>query len=440
MVKWAIRGVGILLVLVLVVSLSACSGGRFGSNTDDNPNKEYYRGSEGVRMQFSNPTDPPSRMYYYSQGARPEDNEFGISIDLHNIGASYTRGGVYVSGYDPYLIHIDGIDIPRLNQGWGNCDLDFGLGGIVSGNFWQDLKATVNCEGVSTSAYFEGSDSWGFRAESLGPLADKLGLSTDIFDNVGVSYDQLGSSNDLGFNIGNDFNFDAFNHGKGLIMMLSALSFDRYNGEEFLLAPDAPEYPGGERDTVVFNGKLKNWNRGVDKRDVTFMITNCYLYSTYASPMICIDPAPMSEGRKVCRPKEITFNGGNGAPVAITRIEQENTRRSVYFDIYIQNIGGGTVFDMGYIERCSPYYPSDLSTKYKDKVYLIDVRVGGQHLECTPDKFEGVRLIPGQGGHVRCRYDLEYVTSKSAYETPLIVELGYGYSTTDMRRTTIKRV
>ncbi|MFP4118635.1 MAG: hypothetical protein ACLFTH_01115 [Candidatus Woesearchaeota archaeon] len=440
MAKRATRAVLTLLLIVVLISLTGCTGGRFGTGTDDNPDKEYYKGSEGVRMQFSNPTDPPNRMYYYSDNGRPEDHEFGISVDLHNVGASYTRGGLYVSGYDPYLVHIEGIDIPRMDQGWGDCDFDFDIGGIASGNFWENVAATVNCQGVSTGGYFEGPESWGFRAESLGPLVEKLGLETDILDDVGLSYDKKRQGGDLSFNLGDDFNFDAFNHGKGLILMLSGLSFDRYNGKEFMLAPDNPSYPGGERETFVFNGKLDHWTKGVDKRDVTFMVTNCYLYSTYASPMVCIDPAPMSEGRKVCSPREITYNGGNGAPVAITRIEQENTRRSVYFDIYIKNIGSGTVFDMGQIEKCSPYYPGDLSTRYKDKVYLIDVRIGGQHLECNPDKFEGVRLVSGKEGHVRCRYDLEYVTSKSAYETPLVVEVGYGYSNTMNARTTVKRV
>jgi hypothetical protein len=74
-----------------------------------------------------------------------------------------------------------------------------------------------------------------------------------------------------------------------------------------------------------------------------------------------------------------------------------------------------------------------------NKVYVLDARIGDQHLDCTPNRGDGIRLVNGQG-NVRCEYDLEYLTAKSAYETPLIVELGYGYSTTMTRRVTFKRV
>ncbi|MGM5479930.1 MAG: hypothetical protein ACQESC_00550 [Nanobdellota archaeon] len=436
-----VRIVSVMMVFTLLIALTGCSmGGKFGSNSNDDPNKEYYRGSEGVRMTFANPSDPPSKMYYYSRGAQPGDHDFAVAVDLHNIGGSYTRGGVYISGYDPYLIHIEDINIPKLDQGWGDCTIDFNMGGIDSDSFLDTVSSVVSCEGVGTDAYFEGDGRFGMSADSLGPLAELLGIEAEVLDNIGFDYNQMGDQANFGFSVDDDLDFNLFNHGRGLLMMLSGISFDRYNGKEFYLRPDDPDYPGGEMETLVFNGELQEWTKGVDKRTMRFMVTNCYLYSTYASPMVCIDPAPMSEGRKVCRPREVTFNGGNGAPVAITRIEQENTRQSVFFDIHIDNIGAGTVFDMGQIERCSPYYPADLSTRYKDKVYVIDVRIGDQSLSCTPDRFDGVKLIPGQGGRVRCRYDLEYVTAKSAYETPLVVELGYGYSQTMTRQTTVKRV
>ena len=93
---------------------------------------------------------------------------------------------------------------------------------------------------------------------------------------------------------------------------------------------------------------------------------------------------------------------------------------------------------MGYLERCSPYYPGRLSTLHVNKVYVVDARIGNTHLRCTPDRGDGVRLVDGRGSF-RCFYDLEYQTAKSAYETPLIIELAYGYGETMMRATTIKR-
>lgn len=429
-----------LLILSLLV-LSACTGGLpFSRTASTNQNRDYYVGTDGVIMRFADPTTPPARMYYYETGTQL-DNSFQILVDVHNIGSSFTKGALYVSGYDPYMIQIDNMDIARTGSSfWSNCF--FNVNFLGGGN----SRSSANCQNVDLDV---GGGGFGFSSNDLGALADQLNIDAGFLDGIGVSIDTYGDL-DIGVST-NNLDLDVFNHGVALLIWAdrAGLSLTRYNGLNYdgepagagILQPDYPQFPGGETNTINFNGYVRNWPQGLDQTDkpVTFLVTNCFIYSTVATPQVCIDPAPYDQGVKVCQPRPTNFNGGNGAPVAISIIEQENSLRKVFFEINIQNVGGGTVFDLGAIEACSPYYPGRLTAQHLNKVYILDARIGNQQLDCTPNRGDGVRLINGRG-QFRCEYDMEYATAKSAYETPLIVELGYGYSTTMQRKTTIRRV
>ena len=433
----------LLFLLVLSLSLTACIGQSTGwfnnNNQQNNAWSRYFEGTEGINMRFSDPSMPPPRMFYDST-ADPDDNAFQVAIDVQNVGSSWGRGGLYVSGYDPSMIRIDGIDIPKLSGGWGDCVVDWGIVGGQSG-FFDSVIGQVGCSETGLAGYNYGGNDWGVAINDLGQL---FGNEDAVWSDWSFSYDQQGNNPQFSLGFGDNFNLDALNRGQGLIILLAGLDFARFNGREYLLHPDDYNFPGGEPDTIVFEGQVRNWPQGLDATDrrVPFLVTNCYAYATYAAPQVCIDPSPFDDTQvqnKVCRPREITFNGGNGAPVAVTSIEQENSRNRVFFTINIQNVDNGQVYDMGYLERCSPYFPGRVSPQALDKVYILDARIGTQQLQCTPDRGDGVRLINGRG-QFTCRYNMEFQTANSAYETPLILELGYGYSQTIQRSMTIKRV
>lgn len=434
----------LLSLLAISLVLTGCMGQSTGffnpfAPQDNNPMNRYFVGTEGVNMRFSDPSAPPPVMWYDSS-ADPDDNQFIISVDVQNVGSSWSRGGLFVSGYDPSMIRIKDIDIPRLNGGWGDCVIDFGvIGGYPGAGFFDSFMGNIGCSETGFNAYSQGSDNWGFAIRSLG---DVFGQQDTWWSDIGFNYDNQNGNPAFGMSLTDNFNLDFLNRGNGLLIMLSGLDFQRFNGKEYILAPDDYNYPGGEMDTIIFEGEVRGWPRGLDATDrpVPFQVTNCFAYATYAAPQVCVDPAPFDQGvNKVCQPREITFNGGNGAPVAVTSVEQENSRNYVYFTINIQNMDNGRVFDMGYLERCSPYFPGRVSQSVLDKVYILDARIGEQHLYCTPDRGDGVRLVNGRG-QFRCRYTLEYQTARSAYETPLIIELGYGYSQNIQRQMIIKRI
>jgi hypothetical protein len=419
------------LALVLVLFLAACTGSPFG-NTNNGP-RNYYTGSRGVIMQFADPQSPPSQVYYY-QDAEYDDNKFNILVDVRNDGASYAKGGLYIGGYDPYMFLVEDMNIPNTQSGtWEDCFLDFN-----NFNNFNSIGGTIQCSTAGTSGYFNNKDSWGASVNRLG---DVFNIENEFLSNLGLTYNQQGDDAQWGINFGDaSILGNTYNNGKAVNFMIDLLNFERYNGRGYgPLEPDTASYPGGEQTLESFDVTIRNWPQGLDSTNpIPFMVTNCYAYSTYAAPQVCIDPAPFDNRRKACREGTISYNS-NGAPVAITNIDTENTGRKTFFDITIQNVGPGDVYDLGYVERCNPYSPYELRSSELNKLYIIDARIGGQPLKCTPDRYDGVRLINGRG-QVRCEYNIEYGTVGNAYQTELVMELAYGYAEFMQRTVTVRRV
>ena len=54
-----------------------------------------------------------------------------------------------------------------------------------------------------------------------------------------------------------------------------------------------------------------------------------------ADVVVCIDPDPYSvvQEQKVCNIGDVSVSGGQGAPIAVTRIEEEVGSDKIYFRI-----------------------------------------------------------------------------------------------------------
>ncbi len=430
----------IIAILLVSLILTACGGSSGGIGSQ----RDYYVGTAGVEAKFQTGS-PPSRLYYYESS--PDDNIFDIFVDIHNQGSSFTKGGVYLSGYDPSMIKITGIDIQKTSGNWNNCGVSLGFnqnlfaGGNLEdyfgegGNFWKGVSGAIDCVDSGVSGTYYDDTNWETSIRDIGELT-----KTPWLEGVGLDITRNGDGASFGLKIGDDFDIKYLNHGTGLLVIMSGMSFSWYNGREYLLRPNTLDYPGGEMTTEAFEVKVENWPEGLDKLDkVPFLLTNCYLYTTFANEMVCIDPAPFEDRPKVCRSTTITRTDGQGAPVAITKIEPEPTKNKVIFDIEIKNMGRGQIFDMGQMNLCGPYGPGTLTRKELNKVYILDARIGEQQLQCTPDRMTPIELVNGIR-NIRCIYNIDYQSVKTAYETPLVIELGYGYQETSQANVQIKRV
>lgn len=164
---------------------------------------------------------------------------------------------------------------------------------------------------------------------------------------------------------------------------------------------------------------------GVDSFGQTIKATACYEYVTGAFPLICVDPT-LGRGtvtEKVCTVHPVSLSGGQGAPVSITKVDQEmaagqSGTSKVIFKIAVKNEGRGTPFNVQRgIENCH----SELSYADVDIVNLDSVSFSGNNLQCQPSQ---LRLTGGQGFAI-CSYEGSF--GEDAFETPLSITLRYGY-------------
>lgn len=408
-------------LIILALSLSGCGLGGSG-NTSDPTTDRYYQGSEGVQVTFEGNT-PPAKVYYYGSS---DENEFDIDLKVHNKGPSYTRGAVFVSGYNPDMIRVNDVFLPEYT--YRECYMDWNVFS-GDGTFWFGCDDLFDFTGGSNGYW-----NLGLQLEDI--LKKKFGWNFSSFD-----IELSGKDGDLqGLNI----NFDPATvefalHGRALIAAEPFGAGLGDLGEVYILRPDDYNFPGGDMDYMNFHSEILQWPIGVDELDQIFLITNCYLYATYAAPLVCIDPEPHSLNKKVCTPQTINWGGGQGAPVAVTSIEQENTPQKIFFTIHVSNIGTGTVYDRFSIDRCSPYFSGRTKTTDLNVITLGYIGIGNDRLNCVPED-NIIKLDSSGNGQITCSYEIRYATAKSAYKAPLVMEFWYGYQEDMQKKVHFKRV
>lgn len=163
-----------------------------------------------------------------------------------------------------------------------------------------------------------------------------------------------------------------------------------------------------------------------DYYDVPILVHSCYKYQTTADAIVCIDPDPFEvvQEKKVCQYTDSVQTGGSqGAPVAVTKVEQEVGSDQLFFRIYVSNVGGGSVMVPSSYNQC----PFDVDFQDLDKVIATVKLPHDASPDCTPKgtTSDPIRLTNGQG-YIFCRFDKP--AANSAYTTSLNVDLDYVYS------------
>ena len=135
-----------------------------------------------------------------------------------------------------------------------------------------------------------------------------------------------------------------------------------------------------------------NLPQGTDVYPVTLQATACYDYQTKASLPVCVDPDPYGLiKQKACTPRGAAVGGGQGAPVAVTSVEQESLPGKAVFKMRIGNVGGGQVIDRGLSNVC---ITSALRYDQLDKI-TYNVKLAGAGGECKP--VTPLRIVNNQG-------------------------------------------
>ncbi len=227
---------------------------------------------------------------------------------------------------------------------------------------------------------------------------------------------------------------------------------DRVTGKSKSLASSdvylpaaSPINPLGGFSTIEFEGQIVASKMTIDEYNPTILATACYPYATKASPVVCIDPQPFDDRQeKVCNIGSQTLSA-QGAPIAVTRIDQEASTGKIQFKISIGNVGIGDVLkpDSGgssvILDKCNPLAGGPLDRRDFDRVRLTKLEIGGNDLlgagKCSPfadgtgdEDIKLIRLFNGEG-FVICTLDVSAGVS-SAYTTPLDIKFDYNYRST----------
>ncbi|MBW2993749.1 hypothetical protein KY317_04205 [Candidatus Woesearchaeota archaeon] len=173
------------------------------------------------------------------------------------------------------------------------------------------------------------------------------------------------------------------------------------------LAGKSPGYPEGDYMIMNFHGRNIYFAEGDEEEPVGFTASAEYEYSTYASQVMCINPDTfkISKTTDVCEVKPAVFSGGQGAPVAITQIEEIITPRDddlkVEFIIYVSNKGNGEIIG---------------------DVFVDSARLSEQELKCNTEKF---RLDGRKEKKIHCSAIVK--KGVGARKVPLTASLSYKY-------------
>jgi len=150
----------------------------------------------------------------------------------------------------------------------------------------------------------------------------------------------------------------------------------------------------------------------------TLMATSCYTYQTLATPTVCVLSNPQDILQDdVCTPDTITMSS-QGAPVAVTKVEEQILQQQLNFIITVENVGDGNVIARESLQKC----PFDLMHTDMNQVDVKVMMSTGGEVACTPSN--RIRLVDGKGV-IFCTMDVEIETS---YTSPLIIQLDYAYS------------
>lgn len=191
--------------------------------------------------------------------------------------------------------------------------------------------------------------------------------------------------------------------------------------------------PQGETIRKSLKVKSQSLPSQLETINTPIIFQACYPYKTFLSAQVCLDA--QKEGRKACTPKILNFQNGQGAPVAITKVEPrmlpegDGVRPVVVMSI--ANVGGGRIVTADQVFNIC----SGAKTEGIKNEILVSASLAGEVMECRPEK---VPFDVGKDVQVMCTG--RSVVKDSSFETVLTAELSYGYVSTLTRQISVNRL
>jgi len=269
-----------------------------------------------------------------------------------------------------------------------------------------------------------------------------------------------GSQDDEGKVITSDFpislrlkNEGASNIEEGILIFASEkayvnVSLESKERQEFIIKGKSIYSPVGDEEFVTLTAGAKRISAQSETHPSTIFATACYPYNTILGTSVCIDTDIIGEvrGKKVCDIKDLTFSEGQGAPVAVTKIETrmlpdvDVNKVKPHFIIFIENKGNGEVVNSDKLGAAC----SSSGLEYTDfNTLTISASLPQGDLKCSEKTDEAVSTevrLREKEDMVRCTLEDGIDIGRDAYTAPLKIELNYGYTFTISKDIIIEKV
>lgn len=198
----------------------------------------------------------------------------------------------------------------------------------------------------------------------------------------------------------------------------------------------------GEEEVISYNIKAGQVDPQSEFHASTIIATLCYPYQTILESTVCIDTdvSNIRPGKKVCKLQDLVFSNGQGAPVAVTKVEmqmlptqesQSQGSGSVkpQFLIFVENKGQGTVIRTESVNE----FCTKSATTHKDlNIVYVEAFLSSEKLKCQLEaakdtSYPGHIKLKDKKDIVWCSRD-NGIPAQDTYLTPLRIVLSYGYT------------
>lgn len=201
--------------------------------------------------------------------------------------------------------------------------------------------------------------------------------------------------------------------------------------------------------------------------DTELSASVCYKYNTYLASSVCIDANTYGQNvrKQSCTQKDLSFSGGQGAPIAITSIKVRsipmydgNSKTASVrpeFFIEMQDVGQGYLIGPGDLELNSACVLKSISRDLQQSV-RVEAWMLNTKLDCgiapaaagsgssATSVASGLAKFSDGKSDITCTVPQDKMTSaiyatSQNFETSIVINLSYLYKTTTKQKITITR-
>jgi hypothetical protein len=217
------------------------------------------------------------------------------------------------------------------------------------------------------------------------------------------------------------------------------------NRAEFEVRGKSLSNPSGESIVVTATLQAKELSSLSHVHSSSVFATVCYPYETKLSTSVCIDADIHNLGgaEKACEAKDLVFQSGQGAPVAIKKIEvrmlpAENGKINARFLVHVENKGNGEIIKKDHYQDACKAAIEGEETRYFNVVRVAEAKLSNEELKCNnKEEWNKEVVLSGKAGVFRCEASID---AKNAYVAPLEIKLEYGYTTTISKEFNIESI